>query len=1274
MDTYAWTGPGGYTNNTPCITIGTAGQYCLVTTKDGCTSTDTCCRTLTVTPRPSCTISGGVDTICSGDTTQWCGPAGMDTYAWTGPGGYTNNTPCITIGTAGQYCLVTTKDGCTSTDTCCRTLTVWTVPVVTLDPIGGTVNIGATFQFTVAATGGGLSYQWYHGVTPLSDDANISGALTDTLTIDPVGPADAGSYSCVVSNTCGSDTSGAAVLNVNPNSEATLTLTAPAGCHTGSKLVVKIEMSGATTTVVGGQYFLAYDPLVLDFDSASPGDAPFTRVISEDVNETLGEIDYSTGIESGGTGTSDNTTMAYFSFNVLQDVCTLTSNLVTWRVPGTNGADNQLSDADGFPVTANVVDLGAVKIDTTEPEITCPGNVTVDCTATTQPAGTGTATATDNCGGTVTIGHSDSIASGSCAGNYVITRTWTATDECGNTASCPQTITVTDTHGPVITCPANTAVNCAATTQPAGTGMATATDDCSGVASITYSDSIAAGSCAGDYVITRTWTAADNCGNASSCNQTITVTDTHGPTVTCPASVTVDCAATTQPAGTGTPTVTDDCSGVASVSFSDSIALGSCAGNYVISRTWSAIDNCGNASSTCVQTITVQDTHGPTISCPPNTTVDCAATTQPSGTGSATATDDCSGVASITHSDSIAPGSCAGNYVITRTWTATDHCGNSSSCPQTITVTDTHGPVVTCPANVSVNCTASTQPADTGTATASDDCSGVASITYNDAIAPGSCAGNYVITRTWTAMDNCGNASSCPQTITVTDTTGPVVTCPANVSVNCTASTQPADTGTATAVDNCSGVASISHSDSIAPGSCAGNYVITRTWSATDNCGNASATTCNQTITVTDATGPVVTCPANVSVNCTASTQPADTGTATATDDCSGVANISHSDVIAPGGCAGNYVITRTWTATDNCGNSSSCAQTITVTDTTGPTITSCPGPNIAVHSAAGTCLSAPVTYSGAATDDCSGVASITFSPPSGTEFPVGMTTVTMTATDGCGNPTQCQFTVTNDGQNVVTVDVELGGGVMDAGSFDRCITFELWNGGTMAYSTSQTYTFTGGNIAPQMLLVPCSGGPYTCITARDRLHTLRRTINFSPGGYTANFIDAKKLIGGNFNNDKFIDILDFGIYTLQDLTNVGKNTSCSIVPPTRHTDVNGDGISDSVDFGFVANNFLKIRDPNCDGSTTTVMGGDDDNDGPVTRIAVADLAKIGMADIAPADLNRDGWLDQADIQAYLNGVRPQQPVDPKPQPKPIGPRPGGGFQTTGGSVSDVGP
>src|ERR1043166_6221983 len=357
-------------------------------------------------------------------------------------------------------------------------------------------------------------------------------------------------------------------------------------------------------------------------------------------------------------------------------------------------------------------------------------------------------------------------------------------------------------------CPNDASVECGDSTDPnvnlmLGQPTAAGSQDCSPI-HFTFTDADAPGNCAGNHVVTRTWTAEDNCGNRSTCTQTITVTDTTAPTIHCPANLAIDCSASTAPANTGTATATDDCSGVKTITFADSDAPGNCAGNHVITRTWTAEDNCGN-KSTCVQTITVTDTTAPTIHCPASVTIACNASTLPANTGSATASDDCSGVKSITFADSDAPGNCAGNHIITRTWTAEDNCGNRSTCTQTITIQDTTAPTLNTPANATVDCKASIAPSSTGVATATDDCSGVKSVTYSDAITPGTCAGSRLITRTWTAEDNCGNKSTGVQKITVQDTTAPVISCPQSVTIDCKASTLPASTGTATATDDCSG-------------------------------------------------------------------------------------------------------------------------------------------------------------------------------------------------------------------------------------------------------------------------------------------------------------------------------------------------------------------------------------------------------------------------------------------------------------------------------------
>jgi hypothetical protein len=130
--------------------------------------------------------------------------------------------------------------------------------------------------------------------------------------------------------------------------------------------------------------------------------------------------------------------------------------------------------------------------------------------------------------------------------------------------------------------------------------------------------------------------------------------------------------------------------------------------------------------------------------------------------------------------------------------------------------------------------------------------------------------------------------------------------------------------------------------------------------------------------------------------------------TPTATDNCSG-AVLTFSNVTTPGTCASNYSITRTWTATDGCGNSSTASQTINVQDLTGPTIT-CNAP--VVINAGATCTAIVTLALPVVIDGCGAVTSIVNNHPS-TTYTAGVTTVIWTATDACGNTSTCAQTVT---------------------------------------------------------------------------------------------------------------------------------------------------------------------------------------------------------------------------------------------------------------------
>lgn len=87
----------------------------------------------------------------------------------------------------------------------------------------------------------------------------------------------------------------------------------------------------------------------------------------------------------------------------------------------------------------------------------------------------------------------------------------------------------------------------------------------------------------------------------------------------------------------------------------------------------------------------------------------------------------------------------------------------------------------------------------------------------------------------------------------------------------------------------------------------------------------------------------------------------------------------------------------------------SSCSFTVTVNDTQPPSIT-CP-PNLTVVTATINDPCAVANFTVTTTDNCPGV-TVVCNPPSGSCFPIGVTTVTCTATSANGGTATCSFTV----------------------------------------------------------------------------------------------------------------------------------------------------------------------------------------------------------------------------------------------------------------------
>lgn len=134
-------------------------------------------------------------------------------------GGATNATFLlndITDTDEGVYrCIVTGI--CDTVTSNGATLSVNKSVNITLQPVGTEVCEGQSAEFNLTATGTNLSYQWKHNGNDLTDDAFISGANTNTLSVSPTELGDAGVYHCQVSGLCDSQNSNSVNLTVNEN-------------------------------------------------------------------------------------------------------------------------------------------------------------------------------------------------------------------------------------------------------------------------------------------------------------------------------------------------------------------------------------------------------------------------------------------------------------------------------------------------------------------------------------------------------------------------------------------------------------------------------------------------------------------------------------------------------------------------------------------------------------------------------------------------------------------------------------------------------------------------------------------------------------------------------------------------------------------------------------------------------------------------------------------------------------------------------------------------
>jgi adhesin HecA-like repeat protein len=412
--------------------------------------------TITVNPLPDA-IADSNSPQCEDETLQLTASGGV-TYSWTGPNGFTSKeqNPSITnvsVAASGTYNVtVTDANGCIADET--TDVTINPLPNVTLDAFSDVCENEAAFSLTGGSPSGGT----YSGT-------GVSGGQFDPAT------AGVGTHQITYTYTDGNDCTNSTIQSIT-------VLPVPT-----------VSATPSTQTICQGATF--------EIEISNPNNVAGTTF-----TWTRNNTDIITGLQESGTVTE------------IGGIYKITGELYS--------TDPQNATTTTFTITAlangceSTTTARVTVVDNDPPALGLPDNLSIQCGADTSATseGTGVASASDACGGEVTITRRDSITGSMCS--YTIHRIWTATDESGNSVSGTQRISVSDNTKPNVLSVKDTTVQCPEDIPSPDSSMIIATDNCGDVTINLFSEISNGLEGKPGYCptsITRTWRITDECGN-----------------------------------------------------------------------------------------------------------------------------------------------------------------------------------------------------------------------------------------------------------------------------------------------------------------------------------------------------------------------------------------------------------------------------------------------------------------------------------------------------------------------------------------------------------------------------------------------------------------------------------------------------------------------------------------------------------------------------------------------------------------------------------------
>ncbi|RYE25874.1 MAG: T9SS type A sorting domain-containing protein [Sphingobacteriales bacterium] len=177
--------------------------------------------TPTVTSLSYCVGQAASPLTATGTSVRWYTSA-------TGGTGVSSITPSTATAGTFTYYATQTIAGCESSRASI-TVTVHAAPSITKNPVNDTACVNTAATFSIAVSGGNLTYQWQEdlgtGFVNISNNAIFSGVNTATLTVNNVLLAYSGYlFRCVISGLCASATTPSASARLDVSYPPSITL------------------------------------------------------------------------------------------------------------------------------------------------------------------------------------------------------------------------------------------------------------------------------------------------------------------------------------------------------------------------------------------------------------------------------------------------------------------------------------------------------------------------------------------------------------------------------------------------------------------------------------------------------------------------------------------------------------------------------------------------------------------------------------------------------------------------------------------------------------------------------------------------------------------------------------------------------------------------------------------------------------------------------------------------------------------------------------------